>query len=119
MNGLIIFKTKVEGLNDVTNTPVTEDIFSTEYIVKTAVRRLRVLIGKRPNSPNPDVLTALAVTLEIPGGIDGTGVDVITLARLDNPVDVTIHAFYAYVATLRTKWQSENDEEILFKKTFP
>ncbi len=118
MDGLIVFNTPVSGLKDTSNTPLTEPVLRKEYIVKTLVRRLRVFL-ELDTAPHQDALKRLSASLELPGGIDGTGLDLVCLATLADPVDASIHAFYAYVDTLKTKWESNVDEEITFKTTFP
>ena len=118
MDGLFIFNTPVTGLKDIANTPLTEPVFRKEYIVKKLIRRLRVFL-EFGSPPNQDVLKGLAASLELPGGFDGTGIDLVCLAKLDNPVDASIHSFYAYVETLKTKWETDIDEELTFKSNFP
>ncbi len=116
MNGLIIFKNPLTGLVDTAGAAITESVARTEIIPKQVVHRLRVITNQHPQ--NQAVLKSLGLVLEMPGSASGTnggaGLDLVLLARLDNPVDATIHNFFGYVDEIKSKLKSDNNEEIFF-----
>ncbi len=120
MNGLIIFKNPLTGLVDTAGAAITESVARMEIIPKHVARRLRVVISL--DTQNQRILKVLALFLELPGSAasteGGAGLDLVLLAKLDNPVNKTIQNFFIHVDAIKSKLASDIDEEIIFRNDF-
>src|SRR5262245_36610768 len=121
MDGIIRFQKPESGLVDSKGAAITDGaVLQVQVIPKRTILRLRVV--EERDSSNSSMLKTLALRLEVAGlgdvSMESRG-DIILLARLDDPNNGSIPAFFAHVTAVQSKVSSNNDEDLTYRTTFP
>lgn len=121
MDGFIIFRKPLSGLQDSTGAAITApELAQLQVIPKRTVLGLRVVQGFDRAIPNR--LISLILRLELPSVFDPLGAanpQILDVAQLDYPNDASLPDFYAYVDTVKLDLLSDTDATLEFKTTFP